>query len=441
MAKQKNNMEILKEIREKRNNDLEMAGRNDISVTKVEVLGKGEKSKKMLYRLIEERNIENSETGEIDTEITEMFYEYKNAPKLIGVRNSNTQGEIIPVGFDGDEQELWEEEREDLVKCIEEREMELETIAKELGINPEDIDNLSEVELSQKVNEIENEKKDEEEQQLSEQQVKKVKQTGMNEINTNISIDSKGTTLAQSLKLDEYTKIMVVHSYKLAEITNAQGENGRINNMSFGLIAQKADGTYETIPKTKLEQDRGSNNRIIEANDKDNVEVNKEDCRYKVPGTNYSLIINQKDPYGIPEVYLAQNTRDNDGQIAQKLQDRYDGTEKQDIEVRALFNKNKGINQPDKSVNEVKQHKKAECEELDIDEADGRKDTGHIHFNSDSQEQQNAIEEIMERGKVSRGEAEAKLEKELETTNEDISIEEAIENALDEINEEYRGLN
>ena len=467
MTEQKSNIEILNEIRNSRNEQLKDIGRNDIFVIKVEAIGVGANTNKRFFRLIEEKEIldpktENpeidEETGEIKKEIWEWFYEYEDVPKIIAVRNPNTkdlaeEGDIkynendigkgiMPLGLSMDEKELWNSERDDIVQCLEERERELKAIAKELGISEKEINSLSEIELSQKVNEkqIDEEQKGENEpKQLSEEEVKKVGMTGMNEVKLDSRIDEKGTELGKVLNLEGYTKLLVVHSYKLAELSDSEGKQGRNTRNKFNLIAQKEDGTYETLSKTKLEQDRGSNDRILEANNKDNVEIKKEDCRFRVPGTNYSLIINQKDPYGIPDVYLAQNTRDNDGQMAQKLQDKYDGTERQDVEVRALFNQNRGIDQADRSVEEARGHQEAGCDDLDIDEVDGREDTGHIHFNPDSQDQQNAIEKIIEKSaagpdsRISREEAERLFEAKLAENRGEITPQEAAEEIIDEM--------
>lgn len=424
MVKQKTNMEILNEIRDERNNTINEIGRNDIFVVKVEVLGKGENTEKTFYRVLEERVVRRTGTDELTTDIWEMFYEYdeESGPKLIGVRNPDTEGRIVPIGFGGDEQELWNEERADIEKCIEEREKELKEIAKELGISEEEINSLSEIDLSQKIEQKEEEKEggkeekqeenENESKQLSEEEVKKVGMTGMNEINLNTRVDEKGTELGNLLELEGYTKLLVVHSYKLAELADSDGKQGKNILNEFSLIAQKTDGTYETIPKSNLERDPGSNNRITEINNKENVEIKQEECRYKVSGTNYSLVISQKDPYGIPNVYLSQNTRDNDGQIAEKLQDRYDGTERTDVEVRAIFNQNKGEYQADKSVEEAREHQEVGCDEMSVKEANGDKNDGHTHFNPNSQEQQNAIDKIVEKSaagqdsRISREEAE-----------------------------------
>ena len=446
---EKNNMEILQEIRQKRKDELDSIKDTSTFVIKVEDLGRGKQTQKEIYRLIEEKYISNGDS-EPQKMVQEMFYEYDKRPILVGVRNPQTQGKIVPIGFDGDKQKEWDIEKGDIEQCLEERERQVKVLAKVLGIDPQDLENLSEIELSKKIDEKQSEndqdlKKDkkDEPQEISEEEAKKLGMTGMNEIKLNSRIDTKGTTLGQILNLDGYTKIMVVHSYRLAELTNSEGEKGKVSRMSFGLIAQKADGTFETIQETKLRPYRGENRRVTEINDKKNVETKNEECMFEVPGTNKRLVISQKDPYGIPDVYLSQNTRGNDGNMAQKLQDKYDGTERQDVEVRALFNANRGLNQADKSVKEVKEHEDAGCKDIDIDEADGREDTGHIDFNPDSPEQQKVIEEIMQRGKVSREEAENKLEKvlrEAEERKEDINLESATDSAVAEIENDFRGI-
>lgn len=446
---EKNNMEILQEIRQKRKDELDSIKDTSTFVIKVEDLGRGKQTQKEIYRLIEEKYISNGDS-EPQKMVQEMFYEYDKRPILVGVRNPQTQGKIVPIGFDGDKQKEWDIEKGDIEQCLEERERQVKVLAKVLGIDPQDLENLSEIELSKKIDEKQSEndqdlKKDkkDEPQEISEEEAKKLGMTGMNEIKLNSRIDTKGTTLGQILNLDGYTKIMVVHSYRLAELTNSEGEKGKVSRMSFGLIAQKADGTFETIQETKLRPYRGENRRVTEINDKENVETKNEECMFEVPGTNKRLVISQKDPYGIPDVYLSQNTRGNDGNMAQKLQDKYDGTERQDVEVRALFNANRGLNQADKSVKEVKEHEDAGCKDIDIDEADGREDTGHIDFNPDSPEQQKVIEEIMQRGKVSREEAENKLEKvlrEAEERKEDINLESATDSAVAEIENDFRGI-
>ena len=389
MAKerQKTTMEILQEIRELRNDYWKSKNDNSVSVVKVEVLGVGKQTQKPIYRLVEEKNVENHETGEFETEISELFYEYDNEPKLIAVRNPKTNGEIVPKGIDGDENKDWDILKEEIEQCLEEREKQLKALAKELGISEEEIESLSEIDLEQKVEEKSQEQdegRDEDEpQEISEEEMKQSGMVGMNEVKLNTQVDAKGTTLAKELGLEGYSKIIVVHSYKLAELTGTDGEKEKPYSASLGIIAQKTDGTFEKIPKEKLSRYTGANNQFTEINNKENVEVKTEDCVYVSPKTGKKIVINQKDPYGIPEVYLGQSTHKNDRNVAQRLQDRYDGTERQDVEVRALFNQNKGEYQIDKMQDEVEGHIKAGCKDLDKDEVDGDPNTGHQHDTED----------------------------------------------------------
>ncbi len=378
---QKNTIEILNEIRNKRNSELENQRRTDISVVKVEVLGNGEKSNKEIYRLIEIQ-----EFGEKPSIRLEKFYIYDDEPKLIAVKNPET-GELLPVGMDGNENEKWDIYKEDIQKSIEERERELKAIAKELGIDEEEINSLSEIDLAQRIEdkeleqEEENEQKDDQAQEISEEKAEKlgIKGNGMNSAKMNVQIDTKGNTLGKELNLEEYDSILVIHSYKLAELNDSNGEKGKINNMRFGLVGKKKDGTLETIPESKLRPYRGANRQVTQINNKEDVEVKNEECIFEVPNSHKRIAINQKDPYGIPEIYYGKSDKENSGNIMQSVQDERDGTKKKDVEVRALFNANKGVYQIDKMQDEVEGHVKMGCNDLDKDEIDGDKNTGHQH--------------------------------------------------------------
>ena len=409
-----------------------------MTYNKVEFLGKMPKTKKEVFRVIEKYSKDNS------TEIIEFFYEIKdNEFKMIGVRNKDTYGEIIPTKEYIDEKD----EIQFIEKAIEERTKELEILAKELGISDEEIINLGEIDLEQKIENKEKEIKEEKEheqnenepQEISKEKMNKSGQIGLNEVDLNAQVDGKGTRLKDVLKLDGYTKIIVVHSYKLAEMTNADGEKGKNQIEKYSLIAQKADGTYETLPQ--LEPDRGENKRITKINNKDDVETKKVDNRFKVPGSDDSIIVDPKDPYNIPNVYLSRNTPDNDGQLAQRLQDKYDGTERTDIEVRAVFNSNRGEYMTKEAVKEAREHPE-ECEK-GVEEVDGDENTGHVDFDPQDPEQQKVIEQIMEEGKVQRETAEGLLKTYLESKDNKEAGKERIKTAknmaIDEIVRLYRG--
>ena len=407
-----------------------------MTYNKVEFLGKMPKTEKEVFRVIEKYSKDNS------TEVREFFYEIKDDEfKMIGVRNENTYGEIIPTNEYIDEKD----EIQFIEKAIEERTKELEILAKKLGISGEEIINLGEIDLEQKIENKEKEIKEEKEhernenepQEISEEKMNKSGHVGLNEVDLNARVDGKGTRLKDVLKLDGYTKIMVVHSYKLAELTSADGEKGKNQIEKYSLIAQKADGTYETLPQ--LEPDRGENKRITEINNKDDVETKKVDNRFKVPGSDDSLVVDPKDPYNIPNVYLSRNTPNNDGQLARRLQDKYDGTKTMDIEVNAIFNK--GGKYTKEAIKEAEKHPE-ECER-GVKEVDGDVNTGHVHFNPEDEEQQKAIEQIMKEGNVQEETAKGLLRTYLESKDNQKEGQERIEKAKDmaveEINNQARG--
>ena len=416
---------------------------------KVEFLGEGENTGKELYRVIEEFSVEENKT-----EINQYFYEFENdIPKLIAIKNQNTFNEIVPVdypGEEGPEKEKWDAELLDIEQCLEEKEKELKSIAKELGIDGKEINSLSEIDLEQKIEdkELENQEEKQQEQnkdesqQISEEEAEKVgiKGSGMNSVRMDTQIDAKGHTLGNELKLDEYDSLIVVHSYKLSQLQDSEGKKGNVNNINLALVGKKNDGTLEIIPETKLRQYRGSNTEVTEINNKDEIETKNENCIFEVPNSNKRIAIDQKDPYGIPEIYYGETNVQNSANVMQSVQDERDGTQKQDIEVRALFNSNKGKYEISEIQHKVDEHSKNGCDDFEIDEIDDNKNTGHIHYNTDSQEQQNAIEEIMEKGKVSKEYAEALFAKELEQLEDgEKSINEAKENAIEEINQQYMG--
>ena len=124
---------------------------------------------------------------------------------------------------------------------------------------------------------------------------------------------------------------------------------------------------------------RRNNTETTKIDNTEDVEISNERNIFEVPGSDERLVINQTDPYGIPNVYLAQNTHDNEGSVAQRLQDRYDGTDRTDVEIRQLFNTNKGIYQSEKMYEVAEYHKEEDCKDLSFEEVDGNLNTGHQH--------------------------------------------------------------
>lgn len=402
--KQKTTLDILKDIQSFRNEQIKESKSTNIFVTEVQLIGTGENSGKKIYRLLEDVYTEDKNGNEI-VEVNELFYQYDEKPKLIGKKIQET-GEIVVFG-NGSFDEL-SAQRDEIDKCLKEREEQFRAIAKEIGFSKEEIESLSEIELEHKIAEMGiNREKDEDEQQNEEEQNRDEKEDreedarqiskrqvysigSMNEISLDAPIDTKGNTLGKELGLKEYAKIMVVHSYKLDDLTDSQGNKGKREKIKFGFIAQKRDGTFETIPLDKISMYRGENRDVTTISDDEEdkkVETRNDEYIFNTPKSNKKLVIRQSEPYGIPEVYLAQTTRDNDGMVGQEMQDRYDGTKSTNVEVREKFNPNKGRNQIDNMRDEAEGHEEVkdreECEEEEIKDIDGDRDTAnHLHLKS-----------------------------------------------------------
>ena len=159
--------------------------------------------------------------------------------------------------------------------------------------------------------------------------------------------------------------------------------------------------------------------------------------------TGKRLVINQEESYGTPNIYYAENTRDNDGNVGQKLQDKYDGTQSTDVKMRELFNKNTGVYNIEKMHDEAEVHKENKCEELGIDEVDGDLATGHTHnfINENSMIIYNGKEmKVSEVASLPRfnisGEEFARIYNENRLNNEEIEQEEIYDKIEDEVNDD-----
>ncbi len=391
--REKTNMEILVEIRDYRNRELREKSNTSVSVVTVEFLGQGEQTGERFFRLFEQQ-----EYSDKPTQVFEKYYMYKDdMPVLIGGKDPKT-GEVLPVGMQGDKNESWDIIKQDIDKCIEVREKEyeeqLKIWAKELGIKEKDIANLSIEELSRIVAEKESEQLGEKEsleeenvKELSEEEIKNIGGVS-NEINLDVVIDGKGTTLGDALTLEDYVSIIPIASYKLNSL-NTKEENSENPRVPYALVGKRKDGTYATLPSNIIRLYRGGNTESTKINDTDNVEHSfKEDSIYEVVGTNERLIINQ-DNSGRLNVYYGEATRTNDGNVFRKLQDRYDGTKGTAIEIRELFNPNKGTDQMQKMEDEADMHfENANCPagrdgkiegSNALDAVDGDRGTGHQH--------------------------------------------------------------
>ena len=351
----------------------------------IKYLGEGKNTKKDFF------SVEENYSGMSN----EVFYEYANQMKELPlIRNELTNGKVIRSN---NMQETPEETKEiddaiqDIQRCIKDRYIEMKEFAKQLGIDENEINSISEIKLEQKIKDKEIENQEEKEQdenekkQISKKEAEKVgvKGNGMNSAKMSTPIDTKGNTLGKELNLEEYESIMVVHSYKLAELNDSEGERGEKNNYPLALIGKKADGTLEIIPKTKLRPCLGTNNDVIERNNKDEVEIKKEEYIFEVPNTNKRLAVEQKDPYGIPEIYFGDTTINNKSIYMQRVQNERDGTQRTEVEVREKFNPKYGKYHFDRIAEEIENIENEKCGKSKPKNADGDVRTAdHLHSDS-----------------------------------------------------------
>ena len=167
---------------------------------------------------------------------------------------------------------------------------ELKEIAKALGINEEDINSMSEMELAQEIEQKEESQGTEEkheEKEINEEEVKQISNQKQ-EINLNTKVDDK-RTLGQALDLDtsEYTKVAIVYSDRLNEITNS---DDKINNTRYSFVAIRKDGTALNISDRLQVDARTGNNQNRDSIKIDADETARKDnntkSRFQIIGEN-----------------------------------------------------------------------------------------------------------------------------------------------------------
>ena len=401
MANQKNNIDILEEIREFRNNQLKELGDNRVFYTTAISLEKGETGQQ-IYRIMEEYSI-----GENESLVRELFYKYEENPELIAV--------IDPEKFEDEQihkpdgiEPTTEEEKANwkfLVKDIEEgRIKEQEKIREQalnLGISEKEIEGLAEIDIDKKVfskiNEINNqneadkekragnntENKDEEVPfNISKQDARRLGIVGMNTMLLNQPIGVHGKNLKDEIGLadkEQYVdvdSIEILPTYKLATL------GVKVPDTPFIAVARHRDGSIEAFPESICEIYKGENNKITKIDgQKDEATTEKADTIMQFKGKNTSIAINQKSPYGIVEASLAYNTRDNDGRVGITLQDKYDGIDQNDYEARSITDQKQGTEHNKEIVAEAKRHPEGEKNERE--DADGNTNTAtDLHLES-----------------------------------------------------------
>lgn len=376
-------LEAIRKIEQTERNKLaSLSNKSQFEIQETIYLGKM-KNGKELYRL-----------AELDTKdnYSSVIYKYFNEnAELQGVKNVRPDGEEEWVYLE----EEWEQIKDEIDKNEAQLEEEIEEILSKLGIEKEDIENITELDLEQEVEEEEkeqeedeqeedkNEEPKEEEEEKVESQQTSVYKNVLNEIDTNKDVDQRGTDLGEALGLEQYgyTKLLIVHADNVRDIKDADGKRQDNSTKKLAVLGvrvnEKGQKVIEKIPEDVLDYYRGSNNESVRFGDNDQVEKNSGTYeRFVNPKTNRGIGIEMSE-METKVYYQGGIDRDDNTAVMGRVEDSHTGWVEAD--TKRVFNSNHGIYHQDKVNEEMEQHK--EDNRTDRENADGDLYTTseHIH--------------------------------------------------------------
>lgn len=382
----------MRELRDKRdlellNQDLENINLNsdyqkEVSKNKVlnvKYLGTIEidGEQKGIYLLIEQKE-------EKDGSLAEIEKYYTDDGEFLGADSNLDQFEFITLNKEYLNKEGLLEQIESLDKegILDLNEIEnerLEELARELGIDVEDIKKLAEIDVD-KEKEVDKEdeqlekKLEDEEDVLTKKEVEKI--STKTEIKTNQKVTDKDT-IASLLNVESkgYTKIAVVYSEKLQEIGNTT---------RFSFVGIKSDGSAEKIDT--LEQAYGNNpTKNVQTMNRDGskIEEDKVNSIFRIKGKDEEQLAVNIGQMGTIEPKFVRTPR-QDGEKAISIP-----IETQDIrpttrETREYMNRSRNTSVDD-NIKRVQEHQKLGCDEVDARNTnDNPNDDTHSHkFNKE----------------------------------------------------------
>ena len=379
-----NQEEIMKKIdqaeREKLNK-LDLHDKLKIVIEEITYLGKIDNVD--IYRLTEQDNRDN---------YSSVIYKYFDGDgKLRGIKNERPGGELEWIPNDADPE--WDKIKDEIDKNETELEEELDQILEQLGLEKEDIENITKLDLNQEIKEKDD--KDRDTDEIEKEQDKDEKETENEEeevlgqttdfndyeqkIDTNESIDQKGTTIKKGLNLD-YDELRFVHAYKLNQIINEKGQSESVPMKDIAVLGVKevnGKRVVVKVPETELQYYRGSNETSVRFDDDGEVEKNTNTMeRFVVPGTNKGLAFS-KSEFENKVYYQSGIDRDDNTAIMGRVRDSRTGWI--EAETKQIFNGNHGIYNEDRINKEMDMHK--DDDKVEEENADGNLDTvtDHVH--------------------------------------------------------------
>lgn len=214
---------------------------------------------------------------------------------------------------------------------------ELEEISEKLGISPEDIKKMSEMDVEdieqadEELQNVEEKQPDEEKETLSKKEVEKI--STKTEISMNQKVTDKATISdLLGVQGDGYTKIAVIYSDKLQD---------RENTTKFSFVGIRKDGTAEKLDSLKQSHGINSSISIQQVNrDGSQVEEKQPDSLYTIEGARDGKLAIDIGPMGTIETSYVR-VPEQDNQVGLGIPIETQSIRPTTNEVRELMNEKK----------------------------------------------------------------------------------------------------
>ena len=340
---------------------------------------------KGIYLLIEQKEEKDGRLAEIEKYYTEDG-------EFLGADSNLDQFEFITLnkeylnkeGLLEQIESLDKEGRLDLNQIEKER---LEELARELGIEPKDIEKYAEIDAEKEINDKdrtddkledegkENEKDENDDKEvLSKKEVEKI--PAKTEIKTNQKVTDKDT-MASLLNVEGkgYVKIAVIYSEKLQD-------NG--NTTRFSFVGIKADGSAEKIDT--LEQAYGNNpTKNVQTMNRDGSEIEEDKVNsiFRIKGKDEEQLAVNIGQMGTIEPKFVRTPR-QEGEKAISIPIETQNIRPTTRETREYMNRSRNT-RVDDNIERVEEHNKFNCNEVNVRNTnDNPNDDTHNHnFNQE----------------------------------------------------------
>ena len=340
---------------------------------------------KGIYLLIEQKEEKDGRLAEIEKYYTEDG-------EFLGADSNLDQFEFITlseeyINKDGLLEQIESLDKEGILDLNEIENERLEELARELGIEPKDIEKYAEIDAEKEINdkdrtddELEDEGKENEKDEnddkevLSKKEVEKI--PAKTEIKTNQKVTDKDT-MASLLNVEGkgYVKIAVIYSEKLQD-------NG--NTTRFSFVGIKADGSAEKIDT--LEQAYGNNpTKNVQTMNRDGSEIEEDKMNsiFRIKGKDEEQLAVNIGQMGTIEPKFVRTPR-QDGEKAISIPIETQNIRPTTRETREYMNRSRNTSVDD-NIKNIEKHEKENCDEVDARNTnDNPNDDTHNHdFNQE----------------------------------------------------------